>query len=100
MPFTARDVIRALRKKGFVEERCGHHIYLHHYHDGRASGAYTYVSHGADSDDLGPAIVRAMRSQLKLETNREVTELVNCPMTQDRYTELLVERGVISQPKP
>lgn len=95
MPFTARDVLRNLKRKGFVEDQSKHHTYLRHYRDGRATGPYTYVSFGARNDDLGPNIVRSMKQQLSLETNAQVNNLVECPMTGEDYTELLIRLRII-----
>jgi hypothetical protein len=79
MTFTFRDVRKNLKKKGFVEEK-GHHIYLHHEHEGRRTGVYTYVSHGKSRETAGHDIEKAMKLQLKLQTTEQVRRLVECPM--------------------
>ena len=82
-------------KKGFIEDKKGHHIYLRHLCDGKKTGAYTLVSHGTPSDDVGDNIVKSMKRQLKLRTNREVHELVDCPMTSENYVAALEQSGTI-----
>lgn len=94
MPFSGRDVRRNLKKKGFIEDK-KHHIYLNHTYEGKRTGAYTFVSHGKEKEDVGPDIVRSMKMQLRLETNRQVHDLVNCPMTKKQYEVLLKRAGVI-----
>lgn len=89
MPFKFREVRKSLKKKGFVEDKKGHHVYLRHLHNGKRTGAYTLVSHSTPSDDVGPNIVKAMKRQLKLGTNQDVHELVECPMTPEKYLEVL-----------
>lgn len=94
MPFKFRDVRKSLKKKGFVEKH-EHHIYLHHEISGKRTGAYTYVSHGASSKEVGNDIVRSMKRQLLLSSMKDVRDLVNCPMSADHYNELLLEAGYI-----
>jgi hypothetical protein len=96
MPFKFGDVRKSLKKKGFAEDTSGDHIYLNHQHDGKATGPYTKVSHGADKDDVGPTLVRAMKGQLKLNSNTEVKDLVNCPMSAEKYLSILRAAKVIS----
>lgn len=87
-----RSVLKSLRKKGFEREEHRHHIYLHHKVDGRLTGLYTYVSHGAN-EDLGDDILRSMRRQLGLATLQQVRDLVRCPMSGQEYTNILRSTG-------
>ena len=95
MPFKAGDVVRSLRTKGFREDRKRDHVYLHHYYNGRLTGVHTKVSHGSGGEEIGHELVRRMKLQLKLLSPAEVIELVECPMTEERYVSLLKQRGVI-----
>lgn len=100
MPFKFREVRKSLKKKGFVENKKGHHIYLRHLHNGKRTGAYTKVSHSKPSDDVGDNIVKAMKLQLRLRTNRDVQELVECPMTSEKYLDVLEQSGAIPSRQP
>jgi len=95
MAFTFRQVRRSLKKKGFVEKKDKHHIYLHHQHEGKRTGPYTFVSHGGGKDDVGFDIVKKMQQQLNLPTNRDVQDLVDCPMSASDYEEILADKGII-----
>jgi predicted RNA binding protein YcfA (HicA-like mRNA interferase family) len=95
MAFTFGDVRKNLKKKGFVEDKSGDHIYLNHYHQGKATGSYTKVSHGANKDDVGPDLIRRMKDQLKLSTNSQVNDLAKCPMSEASYVAILKSAKVI-----
>ena len=97
MPFTARDVVRSLKKKGFVEDRKRDHVFLLHYRGGQKTGPYTKVSHGSGNEDIGDPLVRKMRCQLRLETSQQVRDLVECPMDGDAYIEHLISQQVIAR---
>lgn len=93
MPFKVRQVRKSLKKKGFVEDKKGHHIYLRHEDGGKRTGAYTKVSHGKDRDDVGDDNVKSMKRQLRLRSAQDVRDLVECPMTAKEYLEVLEEEG-------
>jgi predicted RNA binding protein YcfA (HicA-like mRNA interferase family) len=95
MPFTARDVVKNLKKKGFSEDRQRDHIYLSHTHKGLLTGPFTKVSHGSGKEDIGDPLVKKMRAQLHLDTLRQVRELVECAMDKDQYLKHLVKKKVI-----
>lgn len=95
MVFTFGDVRKALKKKGFSEEKDRDHVYLRLYYQGKKTSLYTKCSHGKDGDDVGDKIVSAMKLQLGLENRRQVADLVNCPMTETSYLEIQKESGRI-----
>jgi hypothetical protein len=97
MAFTFGDVRKSLRKKGFAEERDRDHVYLRFYFNGRKTHVYTKCSHGADGDDIRHPVANAMKRQLDLDSRKELEGLINCPMTQEAYIELL--QGKNSLPK-
>lgn len=84
-----------LPKKGFQKET-SHHIYYHHEYNGRKTGAYTYISHGASHKEVDGDILTKMRKQLKLQTNRQAANLFECPLDGNDYNQLLIQSGFIS----
>jgi hypothetical protein len=42
--------------------------------------------------NMGGHLLSVMRKQLKLKSALELKDLINCPMSQERYIELLKER--------
>ena len=96
MKLDRNNVKSNLPKKGFEMEDDNHHIYFHHIHNGKRSRAYTYVSHSKKDGDLRDGIIKMMKKQLVLDTNKQVSDLVNCPMSSEQYIEHLKAKGVIS----
>lgn len=95
MAFTFGDVRRSLKKKGFVEEKDRHHVYLRLFYKGKKTHIYTYCSHGADSQDIRHAVASAMKLQLALDTRKQLEDLINCPMSLETYLGVLQEKDSI-----
>lgn len=98
MLFKVRDVLRSLRKKGFVED-AAHHKYLYFYYQGRQTQFYTLVSHGSGSEDVGPEIVRKMKRQLGLDSHRQVEQLIECTMSEADYVQALLAGQKLPHPE-
>lgn len=96
MKVARRDVGSNLPKKGFRKNKSGDHIYFYHEWNGRETGAYTKISHTKKMKDIGGGLLTAMKLQLKLEANKQVVDLVTCPMSKEEYLEWLVEQRVFS----
>ncbi len=91
MPIKRQDVVKTLPKKGFTKES-RHHIYFYHRVGGKETGPFTKVSHSGK--EISDSLITPMRKQLKLDTNRQVRELIECPMSRDDYTNFLKQKGV------
>lgn len=83
-------IIKNLPKKGFRKEQSGHHIYFHHEYRGMKTGAYTYVSRSTKHKDVSGSLLPSMKKQLRLQTTRDVVDLVNCPMSGEEYNRILI----------
>ncbi len=77
-------MIRALPKKGFVQDK-KHHWFFYFWFKGKQTKFHTFVSGGKKSDTVGHDNVRKMRLQLGLDTNKQVYELVQCTMDEAAY---------------
>jgi len=99
MKLERQDIEENLPDKGFEVNRSGHHIYFHHTLNGKKTGPYTYVSHGSKyrTIDSKGGIITSMKKQLKLSTNSQVADLVNCPMDGQEYVRVLQENKVITE---
>jgi len=86
----ARDVKRALQKKGFREEERDHWFYIF-YHEGKKSPIHTKISHNAI--DISKMLCGAMARQMQL-TNPQFEQFVDCKLNVDRYVSILIEKGV------
>jgi hypothetical protein len=88
----ARDLQRALRRKLDAEEdKSGHHVFYWVTIDGRDFRAAKF-SH-SDRGQLGDHVITDTTKRLKL-TKAQLEELVDCPMTGERFWELWVVDGV------
>lgn len=95
MSVKVSDINKNLPRKGF-QVRNDHHRYFEFYVDGKYTGAYTYVSHGSKFKEASNQVVSQMKNQLKLNTSREVRDLVACPMSEDQYKRILMDKGIVS----
>lgn len=94
-----RDTIEStLPKKGFVLVPAKQsHKYFHHEYNGKKTGAYAYTSHGSNYKTYGDELLKRMRVPLKLDTLKDVKDLLLCPMDADAYNKKLIEKGVFSK---
>ena len=91
-----RDMIEsALPKKGFVSVPAKQsHRYFYHEYNGQRTGAYAYTSHGSNYKTYGDELLKRMRIPLKLETLKDVKDLLLCPMNLETYNNKLIAKGV------
>ena len=90
--FPARDVATALTNKGF-ERRETHHTYFHFRHQGKDVGITTKISQG--EREIGIGLAKRMRTQMKLQSNAEFGEFVECSLTREQYVLILKKQGII-----
>ena len=81
----------ALLKKGFKISEGDHHFYLYYY-EGKVV-AKTKVSH--NDQDIGDGLISKMSKQCQVNKH-QFFDLINCPLKEADYIEILKERGVIS----
>lgn len=91
-----RDTIEStLPKKGFVlDSSKPSHKYVMHEYNGKRTGAYAYTSHGSSYKTYGDELLKRMKVELRLESLKEIRDLLLCPMDADAYNNKLVEKGV------
>lgn len=95
MQVDRKQIEASLRAKGFVA-REGDHLYFHHEHEGKWTGAETKTSHGSGYKAYGVALLKLMKLQLKLDTIRQVYDLCTCPLSAEEYVEILRKRGLLA----
>jgi hypothetical protein len=87
------DIEKALSKKGFkMEEK--HHRYWYFYVGEIYTGVYTYISTGSGYKDYGDSLLGRMAKELNLN-RKQLCDLIDCPMTNERYREILAEKGIL-----
>ena len=89
---SARDIDKALRKKGFRREMDGKHIhYFFPGANGGKSGIFTSISHGMGSTTIGDTLLGLMTRQLHL-TKKQFLDLIDCPISEEDYRTILREQ--------
>jgi len=85
MPRKARDVLSGLKRKGFVEEREGHHVFLiYETKAGKRTEVRTRLSHQSSGSDIDDRLLGMMARQVKL-SRRDFDALINCPLSREEY---------------
>jgi hypothetical protein len=99
MPQVPRDTIEStLPKKGFVLDPAKpSHEYFYHEYNGQRTGAYAYTSRGTSYKTYGDELLKRMKVELRLETLKEVRDLLLCPMDADAYNNKLIQKGIFSK---
>lgn len=91
----ARDVQRALEKKGFQKKEGGRHTKYILYVEGKKTRIITVFSRSRDKKELGNDLLRRIKKQLHLEENEMFQDFVECPLTYEDYLSVLRQNGVI-----
>ena len=89
------EIEKNLPKKGFRKEVGRHHIYFYHEHDGKETGAYTYLSHSSKFKDISNDILSCIKRQLMLNSTRDAVDLIKCPMDGKKYVKMLQDSNMI-----
>jgi hypothetical protein len=89
----------SLKRKGFRKDKSSDHIFFYHKIGEKDTGIKTYVSHSKKYKDIGPDNLESMRKQLKLDHKRQVIDLLECPMSGERYNEILMDKGLLTSEK-
>ncbi len=95
MPINRRKMESSLQAKGFERDPQGSHVFFRHQHEGRYTGIYTMVSHTRRMRDISGDLLTLIRKQLKLDRSQEVKNLLECPMTQEDYVQILEKKDLL-----
>ncbi|MHB8928019.1 MAG: hypothetical protein ACYC9Q_10260 [Bacillota bacterium] len=88
-PRKAREVSASLERKGF-QQFGGDHSFLVLYVGQAKTSIRTKISHGCT--ECSPNILSQMAKELHLN-NKELGQLIDCPMTLDQLISVLKDRG-------
>ena len=94
MQVERREIESNLVKKGFIKETNGDHRCFHHEYKGKRTGVSTYVSHGSKHKSYGISLIKEMKKQLRLDTIKDALNLLKCPMKEDQYNRILIDKNV------
>ena len=89
MQLERREVVRALRKKYFTEEKGSrNHDFYFLIVDNKRTGIFTKVSRGTEYKTLQEKLIKSMAEQIRLEKTQFV-DLVSCSLSGDGYLKIL-----------
>lgn len=92
--YKTRKIVSSLTKKGFEPKKGrSKHIKYTLFVNGKKTSIFTWISHGMDEYEDG--LLNAMRKELRLETSKELEDLIDCPMSIEVLLSLLSKRGII-----
>lgn len=94
MVWDGNKTYKSLKKKGFQDSstKSDDHKYLEFFQNGKLV-LYTKLSHGSKKD-IGAYLIAQMASQCKLPKH-DFLDLVNCPLSKEKYLEKLKEQEII-----
>jgi hypothetical protein len=94
-PIPRRIIEKSLAKKGFVKEEGRNHRLWYFFHEGIKTGIRTPISRGSGYRDYPVSLLKRVQAQLRLDSLRQLDDLLRCPMGGGEYTELMRNKGVI-----
>jgi hypothetical protein len=95
----AKELRSALALKGFSLERKTTDDLFYFYFGGKKTQVHTKISMGR-GEELRAALLSKIRTQLCLDTNAQLGDFIDCPMTHELYIRHLQSKGILEkQPK-
>lgn len=84
----------ALVSKGFQQIENDHHYFIYFTQDGKKTTAKTKTSHTKKMKDIPDNLLNLMAKQCHL-TKPQFLELVDCPLSREKYENFLQNQGII-----
>lgn len=95
-PIDAKDLEKALQKKGFQKHEGGRHTQYYFYYKNKKTSIRVSISRGSKSvysNDL----ISYVRKEMKLSDNQQLELFVECTLTEDKYIKHLIDSKVITE---
>ncbi len=91
-----KDFVRGLTDKGFEYSSGGRqpHEKLRLCVNGKKTGISVPLSRGSRFKEFGHDLVGIIKKELWLDTNKQVADLVDCPLKKEQYIEILISKGL------
>jgi len=92
-----KTIVRSLKKKGFKLKKGqgDHDWYIFYYKDKKYGQIKAKISRGSSYRTYPISLWTRMRKLLQLENNKQVSDLLTCPLDKDKYLEILKEKEVL-----
>ncbi len=95
MKLARKNLEKNLPKKGFEKKLDGDHIRFLFVFENKYTAIRTKVSHTQKMKDISGGLLTEIRKQLSLDSNKEVLDLCNCPMSEQDYIDVLRKKNLI-----
>ena len=91
-----KDLISGLQKKGFEYTSTGRqpHEKLRLFVNGKKTGISVPISRSSKIKEYGSDLINIVKRELKLETSKQVVDLVDCPLSYGDYLNILSRNGI------
>lgn len=94
-PIKARDLEKALEKKGFRRHEGNRHIQYFFYYQNKKTPVRVSISRGSNSV-YGDSLIAYVRKEMRLPDNRHLELFVECTLTEEQYSKDLIKNGEIT----
>lgn len=91
-----KDLVKGLQNKGFEHTSTGRqpHEKLRLFIEGKKTGISVPISRSKKIKEYGSDLINIVKRELKLETNKQVVDLVECPLSYQDYIDILNRNGI------
>lgn len=87
-----KELVKVLKKKGFElnPEKDDHNFY-YLIVNGKKTSVFTFFSHSLS--EYGDSLMLKMKKQLRFENTKDAEDFFDCPLTKEKYIQLLKNQG-------
>ena len=83
-----KDLVKTLTKKGFyLNSESSHHKFYTLTYEGKKYPIYTYISHSIK--EYSQDLMGEIKKQLKFDSTKNAEKFFDCPMTLEKYINML-----------
>ena len=94
-PIKARDLEKALEKKGFQRHEGSRHTQYYFYYQNKRTSVRVSISRGSNSV-YGDSLIAYVRKEMRLPDNRHLELFVECTLSEEQYSKDLIKNGEIT----
>jgi predicted RNA binding protein YcfA (HicA-like mRNA interferase family) len=98
MPRDRKKIEKSLLNKGFTQD-AGDHRYYKYYDGNKYTGVFTFISRGSGYKVYSDSLLSDMWKQLKLNSKKELCDLIDCPMNESKYRAILKSKNLMAPSK-
>jgi predicted RNA binding protein YcfA (HicA-like mRNA interferase family) len=92
----AKDLEKALLKKGFQKQEGGRHTQYYFYYKNNRTSVRVSVSRGSKAV-YSNNLIGYVRKEMKLSDNQQLELFIECTFTEEQYIKHLIESKVIKE---